>query len=128
MWVSEEQIFDLRENQTIDLRNLVNTAIEQVTEQDCYTDSRQTCALVYHSGKMGVRSLVPDGGLTGRVGNWESSYWENYPHWGGGQTQFAVNFDMPITATKRWPTNGRKPSDGFTSLHLDKAIEFSGPP
>lgn len=123
MWVNQDQFFDLRENQTIDLRGLVKTAIEEITQRDCDTTAEQTCALVYQGGKLAVRLLVPDGGLTGRAGNWESTYWEIYPHWMGGQDQFAVSFDMPITAIKRWPADSRKPSDGFTSLDFDEGFE-----
>ncbi|WP_424984475.1 hypothetical protein [Microbulbifer sp. S227A] len=123
MWVSEEQFLDLRENLTIDLRGLVKTAIEEVTQLTCDTTPRQTCALVYQGGKLAVRLLVSEGGLTGRPGNWESTYWEIYPHWLGGQTQFALSFDMPITAIKRWPADGDKPSGGFTSLDFDEGFE-----
>lgn len=123
MWVSQDQFFDLREHQTIDLRGLVKTAIEEVTERDCDTTPEQTCALVYQGGKLAVRLLLPDGGLTGRVGNWESTYWEIYPHWMGGQDQFAISFDMPITAIKRWPADRPKPTDGFTSLDFDEGFE-----
>ena len=121
--LTQNQYYALRGGGIVALRGLVESGIEELIGQPCRTSQRLTCSVAPTSGRIRVELLVPGSAITGRPDQWERSYWEIFPHWTGAVDEYQIQFDLPITAVRRWPVRGEKPSSGFVALDYDAGFE-----
>ncbi len=106
-----------------ELRSDLIDALEAAIGGRCTTDAFRTCAVMPSGGRLAINLLTPGTPITGRTDHWERSYWEVHVHWDGSPDHYLLYFDLPVTAIRRWPTSGPKPSTGFTSVDFDEQFE-----
>ncbi len=121
--ISKDAFFRFRTHALAELRHELKSAIEVLTGKECQTNTVMTCSIILSRGRIKLDLLVPGSDITGRIDQWEKSYWEVYPHWTGWADEYQLYFDLPITAVRRWPVTGEKPSGGFQSLDYDQGFE-----
>jgi len=120
--LTQAQFLAIRDGHALPLRAPVVAALEALTGERCETTAALTCAVIAERGKVKAQLLFPDGALTGRAGHWEMAHLEVYPA-NPMADYFELEFDMPITSIRRWPSDREKPTEGFQALDWDDGFE-----
>lgn len=121
--ISRNSFYRYRKNAISELRDYVKQAIEKLINSKCETNNNMTCSIIVSHGRIKLELVVPGTLTSGRPDQWEKSYWEIYPHWTGSYGEYQLYFELPITAIKRWPVTGKKPTGDFKSLDYDEGFE-----
>lgn len=122
MTISQNQFFRLRGAGVTELREHVVFALEKVTGQKCATNNRMTCSVVASRGRISVSLTTPGTSASGRPGHWEQSEWSVAPL-NVEADSFEIEFQLPVTRIKRWPTDGDKPSGDYQTVDYDEKFE-----
>jgi hypothetical protein len=120
--IDEDTFHRLRGEGMAQLVGAVSDSIEDIVGGPCVTSERITCSISTGNGRISINLLAPSTGMSGREGFWERSRWEIYPNQLYTDT-YAIAIDLPVTSIRRWPKEGSKPQDGFTSLDYDDGFE-----